>query len=234
MAAVSRVLVIAAHPDDEILGCGGTAARLVAEGHDLHFAILGEGITSRSAQRSDADASQLETLHRQARAAAAAVGVKKLVLHKLPDNRLDTVPLLEVVKLVEDLVQQVQPEIIYTHHGGDLNVDHGVIHRAVLTATRPVAGQPVKEIYAFEVPSSTEWAFGRTAPAFRPNVFVEITATLEAKVTAMECYESEARAFPHPRSPEALRALATRWGSVAGCAAAEAFELVRSIRPRAN
>jgi len=107
-----------------------------------------------------------------------------------------------------------------------------VIHRAVLTATRPVVGQPVRDIYAFEVPSSTEWAFQRLEPSFCPNVFVDVTSTLEAKIAAMECYESEARKFPHPRSPEALRAIATRWGSVVGCGAAEAFELVRSIRPR--
>jgi N-acetylglucosamine malate deacetylase 1 len=227
-----KVLVIAAHPDDEILGCGGTAARLVQEGHEVHFAILGEGITSRHAQRSDADAGQLALLHQQAQAAAAKVQVKSVVLHKMPDNRLDTVPLLEVVKLVEDLVDSWRPEVIYTHHEGDLNVDHGVVHRAVLTATRPIAGQPVREIYAFEVPSSTEWAFQRREPAFRPNVFVDIAHTLEAKIAAMACYQTEARQFPHPRSPEALRAIATRWGSVAGCQAAEAFELVRSIRPQ--
>jgi LmbE family N-acetylglucosaminyl deacetylase len=231
MAASSRVLVIAAHPDDEILGCGGTAARLVAEGHDVHFAILGEGMTSRHPQPTDADASQLAMLRQQAHAAAATVGVKNLVLRKLPDNRLDTVPLLEVVKIVEDLIDRVRPEVIYTHHPGDLNVDHGVIHRAVLTATRPLAGQPVREIYAFEVPSSTEWAFQRIEPAFRPNVFVDITRTIEKKIAAMACYETEARTFPHPRSPEALRALATHWGSVVGCDAAEAFELVRSVRP---
>jgi LmbE family N-acetylglucosaminyl deacetylase len=230
MGAPSRVLVIAAHPDDEVLGCGGTAARLVAEGHEVHFAILGEGMTSRHPQRSDTDAKQLTVLHQQARAAAAKLGVKNLSLHKLPDNRLDTVPLLEVVKLVEELVDRVKPEIIYTHHAGDLNVDHGVIHRAVLTATRPTAGRPVLEIYAFEVSSSTEWAFQRIEPIFRPNVFVDITRTLEAKIAAMECYESEARKFPHPRSPEALRAIATRWGSVVGCGAAEAYELVRSVR----
>jgi LmbE family N-acetylglucosaminyl deacetylase len=228
----SRVLIVAAHPDDEILGCGGTAARLVAEGNDVHFAILGEGMTSRHALRSDADASQLTSLHEQAHAAAAKVGVRNVVLHNLPDNRLDTVPLLEVVKLVEGLVDRIRPEIIYTHHGGDLNVDHGIIHRAVLTATRPTVGQKVQEIYAFEVPSSTEWAFQRLEPLFRPNVFVDITRTIESKVAAMECYKTETREFPHPRSPEALRALATRWGSVAGCAAAEAFELVRWVRPQ--
>jgi len=229
-----RVLVIAAHPDDEVLGCGATAARLVMDGHEVHFAILGEGVTSRHSDRADADAAQLATLHRQAHAAAAKIGVKNLVLDKLPDNRLDTVPLLDIVKIIEDLVERIKPEVVYTHHGGDLNIDHTVIHRAVLTATRPTAGQPVREIYAFEVPSSTEWAFQRIEPSFRPNVFVDVTRTLEAKIAAMECYESEARKFPHPRSPEALRALAMRWGSVVGCAAAEAFELVRSIRPGAS
>ena len=230
MAAPSRVLVIAAHPDDEILGCGATAARLVSEGHDVHFAILGEGLTSRHSDREDTDSKHLEALHKQAHAAAVQLGVKSLVLHKLPDNRLDSVPLLDVVKIVEELVCQLEPQVIYTHHGGDLNVDHEVIHRAVLTATRPLTGNPVREIFAFEVPSSTEWAFQRLNQPFRPNVYVEITSTLEKKIAAMECYESEARKFPHPRSPEALRAIAARWGSVAGCAAAEAFELVRSIR----
>ena len=229
-----RVLVIAAHPDDEVSGCGATAARLVMDGHEVHFAILGEGVTSRHSDRADADAAQLATLHRQAHAAAAKIGVKNLVLDKLPDNRLDTVPLLDIVKIIEDLVERIKPEVVYTHHGGDLNIDHTVIHRAVLTATRPTAGQPVREIYAFEVPSSTEWAFQRIEPSFRPNVFVDVTRTLEAKIAAMECYESEARKFPHPRSPEALRALAMRWGSVVGCAAADAFELVRSIRPGAS
>ncbi|MBZ5599818.1 MAG: PIG-L family deacetylase [Acidobacteriia bacterium] len=231
MPAASPVLVVAAHPDDEVLGCGGTAAGLAREGHSVHIAIMAEGITSRHAQREQADARQLSRLHQQAHAAAAKMGAKDVVLFKLPDNRLDTVPLLEVVKLVEELVEKLRPEVIYTHHPGDLNIDHGVVHRAVLTATRPMAGHPVREIYAFEVPSSTEWAFQRLEPSFRPNVFVDVTATLDAKLDAMACYDSESREFPHPRSPEALRAIATRWGSVAGCPAAEAFELVRSIRP---
>lgn len=226
-----RVLVIAAHPDDEILGCGATTARLAQEGHEIHFAILGEGMTSRYSQR-DADADQLVMLRRQAHAAAAKVGVKSVVFHKMPDNRMDTVPLLEIVKLVEELVEEAKPEIIYTHHNGDLNVDHGIVYRAVLTATRPLAGQPVREIYAFEVPSSTDWAFQRLEPSFRPNVFIDVSRTLDAKIAAMGCYETETRPFPHPRSSEALRATAIRWGSVAGCMAAEAFELVRSIRPQ--
>jgi LmbE family N-acetylglucosaminyl deacetylase len=226
-----KVLVVAAHPDDEVLGCGATMARLANEGHEVHIAIMGEGITSRHSDRRQADADQLERLHEQAHAAANRVKAKAVQLFKLPDNRLDTLPLLDVVKLIEGLVEKLKPEVIYTHHAGDLNIDHGVVHRAVLTATRPMAGQTVRDIYAFEVPSSTEWAFQRGEPAFRPNIFLDVSATLEIKIQAMACYESEARKFPHPRSPEALRAIAARWGSVVGFQAAEAFELVRSVRP---
>jgi LmbE family N-acetylglucosaminyl deacetylase len=234
MPAPSSVLVVAAHPDDEILGCGGTMARLTREGHEVRIAILAEGMSSRYAHREDADPQQLQHLHARAQQAADKVGAKEVVLCKLPDNRLDTVPLLEVVKQVEELVARFRPEVIYTHHPGDLNVDHGVAHRAVLTATRPVAGQCVKEIYAFEVPSSTEWAFQRLEPLFRPSVFVDITETLETKIEALTCYDTETRKFPHPRSAEALRAIAKRWGSVVGLPAVEAFELIRSVRPAGN
>jgi LmbE family N-acetylglucosaminyl deacetylase len=226
-----NLLVVAAHPDDEILGCGGTMSRLASDGHEVRIAILAEGMSSRYAQREDADQQQLRHLHARAQQAADKVGAKELVLCKLPDNRLDTVPLLDVVKLVEELISRFRPEVVYTHHPGDLNVDHGVVNRAVLTATRPVAGQCVKEIYAFEVPSSTEWAFQGLQPVFRPNVFVDITDSLATKIEALACYDTEMRKFPHPRSAEALRAIAARWGSVAGLQTAEAFELVRSVRP---
>ena len=223
------VLVVAAHPDDEVLGCGGTITRLAQEGHDVYIAILGEGITSRYQQREQADQAVVEALHARSRQVAELLGARDLFLYNLPDNRFDTVPLLDVIKIVEELVERLQPQVIYTHHGGDLNVDHVVVHRAVLTATRPVAGCPVREICAFEVPSSTEWAFGQFQSVFRPNVFVDISATLETKVQAMALYESEARPFPHPRSPDALRAIAQRWGSAVGVEAAEVFELVRKV-----
>jgi len=224
-----RVLVVAAHPDDEVLGCGGTMARLAHEGHEVFISLLAEGMTSRFDKREEADPSQVDGLHERSRQAARLIGAKDLSLHGLPDNRLDSMPLLDVVKIVERRVQEVSPERIYTHHGGDLNIDHGIVHRAVLTATRPGHGFPVREVYLFEVPSSTEWAFQQFAPPFQPNVFVNIVSYVEQKIDAMACYESESRAFPHPRSPEALRAIAQRWGSVAGCAAAEPFQLVRSI-----
>ena len=231
MRGPESVLVVAAHPDDEVLGCGGTIVRLAKEGHAVRIAILAEGMTSRYKQREQADPRQLEHLHTKAQQAADKLQAKELVLCGLPDNRLDTVPLLEVVKIVEDLIERFKPQVIYTHHPGDLNIDHGVVHRAVLTATRPTVGQFVRTIYAFEVPSSTEWAFQTLEPAFRPNVFVDIGDTLDAKLSAMACYDTEARKFPHPRSLEALRAIAMRWGSVAGFQAAEAFELIRSLNP---
>jgi LmbE family N-acetylglucosaminyl deacetylase len=225
-----NILVVAAHPDDEVLGCGGTVARLAREGHKVRIAILGEGITARYPERRQADTGLMAALRQASRQVAQLLGSADLVQHELPDNRFDTVPLLEVVKIVENLIRDFAPEVIYTHHGGDLNIDHRIVHQAVLTAARPLPGQMVREIYAFEVSSSTEWAFYGLEPFFRANVLVDISGTLDLKLQALSLYETEARPFPHPRSPEALRALARRWGSVAGCQAAEAFALIRAVR----
>jgi LmbE family N-acetylglucosaminyl deacetylase len=226
---MNPTLVIAAHPDDEVLGCGGTIRRLANEGQEVHIAILGEGITSRYDNRGEADDSLMEQLHADAHRAATLLGATNLTLHGLPDNRFDTVALLDIVKIIEELIEKIQPHTVYTQHGGDLNIDHVMLYRATLTATRPLAGCPVKRLYAYEVASSSEWAFSKFSPPFRPNVFSEIGATLETKIQAMQCYESEARPFPHPRSPDSLRAIAKRWGSTSGLQAAEAFELVREI-----
>lgn len=225
-----KILIIAAHPDDEVLGCGGTIARSVKEGHEVYIAILGEGITSRFGQRRLASKKSIKSLHRQSEKVAQLLGAKDLFMSSLPDNRFDSVPLLEVVKIIEGLVEKVQPESVYTQHGGDLNIDHQVTYRATLTATRPMAGQVVKSLFSYSVASSSEWAFQRFSPEFRPSHFVDIAATLELKVQAMELYEGEARPFPHPRSPEALRAAARHLGSIVGVAAAEAFDPVRIIR----
>jgi LmbE family N-acetylglucosaminyl deacetylase len=217
------ILVVAAHPDDEVLGCGGVIAR---KDVPVHILILGEGITSRYDDPAEAKKEDIEKLHSQAKEVSKFLGAQEVEMANLPDNRFDTVALLDVVKIIEKKIQDVQPTTIYTHHGGDLNIDHVVTFRAVLTATRPPS--VVKNIYAFEVPSSTEYAFQKFSP-FHPNVFENIEGTLEEKIKAMEIYESEARKFPHPRSPEALRAIAKKWGSVCGHPAAEAFELIRSI-----
>lgn len=226
----SRILVLAAHPDDEVLGCGGTITRMAREGHEVYIAILGEGITSRYLERQKAEPHLVRSLQSISHQVAKTIGAKELFTYNLPDNRLDTVPLLDIIKIIESLIRCLSPSVVYTHHGGDLNVDHQLVHRAVLTATRPVKDYPVREVYTFEVPSSTEWSFQQTGPVFRPNTFVDISTSLETKLKAMSLYDTEVRFFPHPRSPEALQAIARRWGSIAGCDAAEAFELVRAIR----
>jgi LmbE family N-acetylglucosaminyl deacetylase len=224
------VLVVAAHPDDEVLGAGGTIARHAAAGDPVVMLLLGEGVTSRHPTRESAPAGEVDALRGRARAAGAALGVKDIRFEALPDNRFDRLDLLDVVKRVEAVVADVRPRVVYTHHPGDLNVDHQVAFRATLTATRPLPGGPVAELLAFEVLSSTEWAFGRTGPVFAPTLFVDVTATLDAKLQALGCYGDEIRPAPHARSLEAVRAAAVRWGATAGLAAAEAFEIVRVIR----
>lgn len=223
---MSKVLVIAAHPDDEVLGCGGTIARLAEEGHPVEILILGEGATSRDAGDTDGVAQ----LRADARAAAQVMGAANVRFASLPDNRFDSVPLLDVIQEIETVIEEVQPDVVYTQHGGDLNVDHQITFRAVMTAVRPMAGRSVRALYAYEVASSTEWAFGKFEPVFRPSRFVDITGTLDKKIEAMAAYEGESRVAPHPRSPDVLRAMATVRGSAAGLKAAEAFEVIWEIR----
>jgi LmbE family N-acetylglucosaminyl deacetylase len=222
-----NVLVIAAHPDDEVLGCGGTIARHAAAGDRVSILILAEGLTSRPDFRDDGS---LERHRSRAQAAGRLLGAADVVLAGFPDNRMDTVPQLEVAQTIEREIARVRPEVVFTQHGGDLNIDHVVTFRATLAATRPMPGCAVRRVYAYEVASSTEWAFQQFEPRFTGQVFVDISAHLDAKVAAMAIYESEVRPFPHPRSEKALRAIAQRWGSVAGVPAAEAFACIRDVR----
>jgi len=219
-------LIIAAHPDDEILGCGGTIARLVSEGNEVNVLILGEGITSRT----DIDAAeikvQLEKLHAQSKRVAGVLGVNKLYMENLPDNRFDTVPLLNIIQKIEKVINEVKPEIVYTQHGGDLNMDHVVTFRATMTALRPMANCSVKALYAYEVASSTEWAMQKFSPVFKPSRFVDIAEYFDKKLEAMKIYDGETRAFPHPRSEKALYCQASKWGSSTGLEKAEAFEVI--------
>ncbi|MBN1548047.1 MAG: PIG-L family deacetylase [Syntrophaceae bacterium] len=224
-----NILVVAAHPDDEVLGCGGTIAKYAKEGWRVSIVILGEGISSRYESRSDADTSQLDNIKETSKGVAKLLGAAEVMHHDLPDNRFDTVPLLDVVKLIEDHVQRIKPQIVFTHHSGDLNVDHSVVARATLSAVRPIRGTAVRTLLAYEVPSATDWSFGSLGAQFSPNTFYDIGGQLELKLKAMSMYESELRPFPHPRSIQAIQAAAVRWGAVAGIQAAEAFQIVHNV-----
>jgi LmbE family N-acetylglucosaminyl deacetylase len=228
---MKTALVIAAHPDDEVLGCGGTMARLASEGWAVHVLILAEGTTSRDRSRDrGARLGLLSELAQAARAANARLGVESVKLGDLPDNRMDSVDLLDVVKVVEDAVAQHRPALVFTHHAADLNIDHRILHDAVVTACRPVPGCPVEELLFFEVASSTEWRPSASAPPFTPQVFYDISAHLTAKREALALYGAEMRPFPHARSIEALDALARWRGATCGVAAAEAFTVGRALR----
>lgn len=224
------VLVVAAHPDDEVLGCGGTIARLADEGHDVHVLIVGEGVTSRGQARGrEMKTEELSELERCARAANAILGGASLKLCDFPDNRMDSVNMLDVVKLVEGEISRHLPQILLTHHRGDVNIDHGVIHEAVVAASRPQPGQTVRQLLFFEVASSTEWRPPASGTSFSPNCFCDIERFLSRKLDALKEYSAEIRAFPHPRSLEGAEYLARWRGATVGCRAAEAFEVGRFV-----
>ena len=225
-----RILVVAAHPDDEILGVGGTISRLVSEGFTATALILGEGATSRTMSREMTSVDVVSELHRNSQRATTTVGYSEVLFESLPDNRFDSIDLLDVTKMVEKHIKYIDPMMVFTHHHGDLNLDHRITCEATAIATRPLKGCNVKEVYCFETLSSTEWAFPSGLSSFRPNAFVDIDSQLELKLQAMRCYESEICEFPHPRSLKAIKAAAQKWGSVSGANAAEAFEILRMIR----
>ena len=222
------VLIIAAHPDDEILGCGGTVKRLVDEGYKAYTLILGEGITSRDDSRDRAKRkNELSDLKRQVDEANHLIGVEDIFLYDFPDNRFDTVPLLDIVKVIEKIKSDLKPDIIFTHYEKDLNIDHQITYKAVITATRPQINEPVKEIYSFEVLSSTEWNYPLS---FSPDVFFDISNSIESKIKAMDAYKSELRDYPHPRSLKGIELTAKNWGIKVGFEYVEAFKSVRILR----
>ncbi len=226
------VAVIAAHPDDEALGAGGTLARHAAQGDVVHAVFFTDGVGARGQKDNASERNEA------ARKAAVILGIKAGNIHFLsfPDNKMDSVPLLDIVQALEKTLEPVRPQIIYTHHAGDLNQDHRVVAQAVLTACRPQPGSAAEEIYGFEVLSSTGWAgptdTGSAKPGetFAPAHYVDITAHIDAKMSALRCYDHEMRPFPHARSYEAVEALATLRGAQMGIQRAEAFTVIRQIR----
>jgi N-acetylglucosamine malate deacetylase 1 len=225
-----KILVIAAHPDDEVLGCGGAILRHVANGDEVHVAIMAEGVTSRYLQRdTTSNSDELSKLAQAAHEANKCLGVKSLELYEFPDNRMDSLERLDVIKVVEGMINKIMPEIVYTHHCGDVNIDHRIVHEAVYTACRPVPESSVKTLLFFEVPSSTEWIPAGSATPFIPNWYVDISYYLDKKLMALRIYNSEMRKWPHTRSLEAVEHLSKWRGATIGKIAAEAFVLGRHI-----
>ena len=226
-----KYLVIAAHPDDEVLGCGGSMAKWIKTGNEVHLLIMAEGATSRGKHRDRESCSEeLSILAKSVKQAADILGVKSVKMLDYPDNRMDSVDLLDVVKSVEEIVEKLKPELVVTHHAGDLNIDHQIVHHAVMSACRPQFGSLVKRILSFEVPSATEWNSHTASIPFIPNWFEDISKTLELKIAALEAYKSEMRKWPHSRSIKGVEHLAHLRGASVGCEAAEAFVLIRELR----
>jgi len=225
---MNTILVIAAHPDDEVLGCGGTIARLTSEGNNVFTLILGEGVTSRDASRDRTKKeNEIAELRKQTEDANKILGVKKVYTFDFPDNRFDTVPLLDIIKTIEEIKDGFKPDIVFTHHPGDLNIDHQMTFKAVMAACRPTIDESVKEIYSFEIPSSTEWNAPSSLTYFMPDYFTDVNKSLEIKINALKEYKTELRDFPHPRSLKAVALNAKQWGVKMGFEAAEAFKTIR-------
>ena len=233
MFSGKKIMVVVAHPDDELLGLGATMNKLI-KNHDVttHVVILGEGITSRSGTRdTQLWEKELKKHQENIREAQKYIGYHSVNTYQFPDNRFDSVALLDIIKVVEKEKEDFNPDIIFTHNGSDLNIDHRLTFEAVITATRPMENERVKSIITFETPSATEWQASTNPRPFVPNMYVEVNEdNVEAKLSAMKQYEFEIRDFPHPRSVEALRIKMKAGGIEAGCNYAEAFHIVRLIK----
>lgn len=220
---MARVLVVAAHADDETLGCGATLRRHSEQGDETFGIYLTDGVGARG--------DDLEAVRRRSLAAdraANALGFEWIARGDFPDNQMDSVPLLEIIQFVEAAVTTVKPNVVYTHSGSDLNVDHRLTFQAVLTALRPFDQSPCRELLSFEVPSSTEWSADPLG-SFTPTVYVDVQDHWDAKLEALGHYDEEMREYPHPRSQTGLEALARKRGMEVGLDMAEAFVQVRRI-----
>ena len=225
---MKKVLVIVAHPDDEVLGMGGTIAKLAAQGCEVNVLIVTDG--SSSQYRDSVDLAKIiEDKKQETWACAQTLGVKNVYYGELPDMQLDTVPHITINKVIESAIDRLQPDTVFTHFWGDVNQDHVSVYKSTLVAVRPVLGQVVKELYCFRVPSSTEWTPCKADTMFMPNYFVDIEKFAEQKYEAFSKYATELRGYPHPRSVKHLKELDVARGLEVGMGPTETFVLLRKL-----
>lgn len=230
------ILVVAAHPDDEVLGCGATIAKYSNLGVPVHCINATQGITSRVSMSPQDAEFEIFELKKKSEAAHEVLGISSTTYLNFPDNRMDSVDLLDVTQAIESVISATKPTHVFTHLDSDVNIDHQVLHSAVLAACRPQPRTSIAEVNYFEIQSSSEWRFGTKAQGFHPNYFEEVTSTIAKKMEALKCYASEMRDFPHARSYQAVMALSEWRGATVGFSNAEAFETGRRIvrEPRGN
>ena len=234
-----NILVLAAHPDDEILGMGGTIKKFTKQKNNVKIVIFATGITARRStnyknspnyeidnKTNQKMNKQIISLRKDAKNAAKILGVNDIEFLNFPDNEMDLISNLQITKAIEKIIKKFKPDQVFTHTNFDINVDHRALYNATLTATRPKKGSKIKKVFAFEIPSSTEWFF---PTQFSPNVFVNIGSEIKTKIQALSKYKTEIEDYPHPRSKVAIESISKKWGSVSGYNNAEAFYLIREL-----
>lgn len=222
---MKKIMIIAAHPDDELLGCGGTVAKLIEEGYSAKTVILGRGMLARGKEHEK----HLEKHMENSKNANKEIGIDEIEIYDFPDNSFDTIPLLEIIKVVEKEITHYQPDIIFTHHGNDLNIDHRKTFEAVMTACRPQPGVINPKIYTFFIPSSTDWIDGDSLNSFVPNTYIDIEKQIDKKIKALSYYDTEMKEYPHSRSLESLKIFSKYWGNRVGMNYVEPLKLIREI-----
>tara|TARA_B100000686_G_C16594727_1_gene865334 strand:+ start:277 stop:963 length:687 start_codon:yes stop_codon:yes gene_type:complete len=226
MHKFKNILVVASHPDDEVLGCGGTLYNLKKKGAKISALFLSDGESSRKHPKIDR---LILDRKKQAIKAGKILGIKKIVFGNFPDNSMDTVPILKIIQFIEKQIKIIKPDSVFTHFESDLNVDHQITSKAVITACRPIKNHSVKSILFFEILSSSEWNISQKNKSFKPNYFVDIKKSIKFKLQALKHYKREMRKWPHPRSIEGVKLLSKTRGSSVGLSNAEAFILGRHV-----
>jgi LmbE family N-acetylglucosaminyl deacetylase len=221
------VLVIAAHPDDDAFGCGGTIRKLANQKNKIYAIYFTDGVSARINKKDLKK--KINDRKENSEKASNIMGIKKSIYYSFPDNQLDKVPLLQIIQKIEVQIKKIKPDLIFTHFENDLNLDHQIINRAVVTATRPKPNLKLKKILLFETLSSTEWKFSNKMKVFNPNYFVDISKTINHKIKSIKCYKKEIFKWPHPRSEKGVKTLAMYRGQSVGLKFAEAFQLLRNI-----